>query len=566
MKREHKNIEDTRLPATILGGFLGSGKTTLLRHILQSKQHKLKCAVIVNDMAELNIDKSLIQSDGVIQSEEVISMQNGCICCTLSGDLVDQIIQLVKGKNQTSFDYLLIEASGVSEPKAIAQLFAECKNDHDHTVAHEKDTVLSDVVRLDTCVTVVDSAAFLPVLFDVNPSEDKEKERLPQIMVEQIEYSDIILLNKTDLVSDGQLERIQHDIQLLNDRASIVTCKHSNIDVHRVLNTRLYRPEDFGLEATISRKLQKMSAQEEKSCCKASIARGESPCCKRARTIKSANSQVLLANKKQGKTRHNKEYGISSFVYQARKPFHPDRFKYDYINKYFVYVAEEEEEDEDEEVQEEDTTEAETEEDAKEGKKENAPAGAIKEVEKGNETSAQDKEGAKVNNAEEKELTLRARQQEAVSKHSIRSEELGMLLRSKGCLWMANTHDLQGFVSQAANMVTLDSFGVWNALKSKAWSGTEEEKKELRQHWSQPWGDRRQELVFIGKDLNHTAIQKVLDSCLLTDEEFAMGLDGWKATMGDVFLNQWGDHDRDDHDGADEVAGGESSEEKPNKE
>lgn len=255
-------------------------------------------------------------------------------------------------------------------------------------------------------------------------------------------------------------------------------------------------------------------------------------------------------------TRHNQQYGISSFVYQIRSPFHPDRFKDEYINKYFVFVAEEEEEDEEDaegETPEEDAMEAEA---TENDKKDDASADATKEAEKQNEEPTQNQARVRAS-TEEKEILLKARQEEAVSKQSIRSKEFGMLLRSKGFLWMANHHDLYGVVSQAANMVTLDAPGVWNALKPETWSGTEEEKKELRKHWEQPWGDRHQELVFIGQDLNHSAIQMVLDSCLLTDEQFAMGLDGWKATMGDVFLGAAGV--------GGEVSGAEGSEDETNK-
>ena len=150
-----------QLPVTLISGFLGAGKSTLLRNILEAKKSEkadFKCAVLVNDMAELNIDKSLIESSGLVRSDEVISMQNGCVCCNLSGDLIEQIVNLTK--SETKFDYLIIEASGVSEPAAIAALFEE-EGDEDHEghdhVAHPH---LYDVARIDTIVTVVDAADF----------------------------------------------------------------------------------------------------------------------------------------------------------------------------------------------------------------------------------------------------------------------------------------------------------------------------------------------------------------------------------------------------------------------
>ena len=150
---------DDLLPVSLLCGFLGAGKTTLLKHVLETKhaEEDFKCAVIVNDMAALNIDKSLIDQSALVQSDEVIAMQNGCLCCTLQNDLVEQIISLAEKK---TFNYMLIEASGVSEPSQIAPLFELCTDEHDHEAEHKEGPELGDVARLDTCVTVVDSAEF----------------------------------------------------------------------------------------------------------------------------------------------------------------------------------------------------------------------------------------------------------------------------------------------------------------------------------------------------------------------------------------------------------------------
>ena len=147
------------VPVTLLCGFLGSGKTTLLKHVLETKhgEEDFKCAVIVNDMAALNIDKSLIDQSALVQSDEVIAMQNGCFCCTLSNDLVDQIKDLA---SKNMFNYMLLEASGVSEPSQIAPLFDLCDDNHNHAEAHTEGPQLGEVARLDTCVTVIDGAEF----------------------------------------------------------------------------------------------------------------------------------------------------------------------------------------------------------------------------------------------------------------------------------------------------------------------------------------------------------------------------------------------------------------------
>jgi G3E family GTPase len=377
----------------------------------------------------------------------------------------------------------------VSEPAAIAALFEECDEEHDHT-AHKEIADLSDVAKLDTIVTVVDSAHFFQ-----NLGPKSENIQAPRLLMDQVEYSNVVLLNKTDLVSDEQLSKVREHVIALNSKAKIICCKESSIDVSEVVNTGLFKKEDFNLEDFTTM----FEGVKPKSCCKASIAKGESPCCLRARTIDSGLSKVLLPSTKNNKTRHGDEYQITSFVYKARRPFHPTKVNAKFIDTYFVVIEEEEEEEEEENSEAEETVEE-------------KESGAIGDIEK--------------------------LQEEGAKKMALRSEAFGNLLRMKGFWWNASSHDLVGFISAASNVARLESPGKWTCLDAKAYTGTDAEKTKLRKNWAGDWGDRRQELVFIGQGLKHKEIQQLLDSCLLSDDEMAMGVDGWKATFGDVFWNE----------------------------
>ena len=200
----------------------------------------------------------------------------------------------------------------------------------------------------------------------------------------------------------------------------------------------------------------------------------------------------MLASKKLPQTRHQDRFGITSFVYKARRPFHPDRVHEKFMENYFTFVVRED---------------------------------------NGSDDSALEETGGQLS-----QEALEQRQQESAGKQEKRTTEMGNLLRTKGYIWMANAHDLVGHFEQAGNTVTLETPELWNALNPKSYSGSEKEKKKLRNNFEKPYGDRRQELVFIGKGLKHGKIQKLLDECLVTEEEYALGVDGWKGTMGDIIL------------------------------
>lgn len=500
----NNNKPTALLPVTLLSGFLGAGKTTALKHILEQKQKDnssqqqgFRCAVVVNDVAELNIDKTLIDQSSLVQSDEVITMQNGCVCCTLKSDLVAQIIEIA---TKGIFDYMIIEGSGISEPAQIATVFKECDDeDHDHDHHGNEDNEehhghgsvhhLYEVARLDTCVTILDAGDFFTKLESISKGSHTSAPWC-KLLVEQIEYSNVVIINKIDLVAQEQIAKIKDYLTILNPRAKVLTADHSVVDVNEIVDTKLYKAKDFQnfLEEDIQVQ-PPLQLDKNKQCAKNSDQRNASKC-EKSRVIDSGLSQVILSSKQLPTTRHEERFGITSFIYKARRPFHSIRFHEDYITKYFKYLQPVEDEDD----------------------------GLS-----GNDTGGDTVE------------KIQLEQQEAQAKGFIRSKELGNILRSKGFVWMAHTHDYMVTLGQAGNILDLDIDDEWKVLDPKAYLGTKEEKAIARKDFDGPWGDRRQELVFIGHNMNHIAIQMCLDDCLLDDEEFDLGVDGWKATIGSMF-------------------------------
>lgn len=270
-----------KLPVTVFSGFLGSGKTTLLNHILQNKEG-MRVAVIVNDMGEINIDAQLIQKGNALSKteEKLVEMSNGCICCTLREDLIEEVGKLAR---EGKFDYLLIESSGISEPLPVAQTFT--------FIDEDGKAILGDVSRLDTLVTVVDAYNFpkdygsCETVLTRNMNDDPEDTRsIVNLLTDQIEFANVILLNKCDLVSKEQAMELEAIIRKLNPRARVIQTTESKLKLNHILNTGLYN-EAF--EASSSAWIEE------------------------------------LENKHVPET---EEYGISSFVFREKRPFHPVRF------------------------------------------------------------------------------------------------------------------------------------------------------------------------------------------------------------------------------------------------
>lgn len=385
-----------KLPVTVLSGFLGAGKTSLLNHVLHNKQGQ-KVAVIVNDMSEINIDAQSVERENVLSrtDEKLVEMSNGCICCTLREDLMIEVERLVE---EDRFDYLLIESTGISEPIPVAQTFSY--------VDPNNNIDLSSFSYIDTMVTVVDCFNFFrdfgsaDTLLDRTLTDDERDNRtIVNLLTDQIEFANVIVLNKVDLVSLEIVGILEAAIRKLNPGAKIIRTQFGKVNPKDIMSTDSF---DFDQASSSAGWIKELEMEH---------------------------------------TPETEEYGISSFVFRSQRPFHPQRL-HRYLNDDYP--------------------------------------------------------------------------------HSI--------IRAKGLFWIASRPNTALSFSQAGGSLRLESAGSW-------WSSMPEEtryeypgyadiRNDLLDRWHPEWEDRKNELVFIGQNLDKETCIEELERCLLTEEEAS----GWRFT------------------------------------
>jgi len=485
------------IPVTLLSGFLGSGKTTLLEHILTSA-HGLKIAVVINDMSSLNIDATLISNHKVTQKEEkLIQLQNGCICCTLRGDLLEELVSLARSGE---FQYIVIESTGIGEPMQVAETFTTefteslIQQDANEQAAQginpDETKILKEIIDvgglnklacLDTCVTVVDAINFISNFETTDFLADRygdngqgETERtITDLMVDQIEFSDVIILNKVSSVGKKTQKKIEKIIKNLNPVAKVISTNYCKVDLKEILNTGKYDFEKASSSAGWLQSIQEMTIREGKY--------GD-------------DLSSRLAPKPE-----TEEYGINNFVYKARRPFHPKRL-YETVRDKFLVIEQNAYIDDEGEQGEEDDGEDEDEDDEEDDNEDD-----------------DDKEQEDEDNSEEQADDFT---QEEIIKNK-KNSPFGPLLRSKGFFWLASRYIIRGEWSSAGAMLTLKGGIPWFAITGEEyWPDDPMAVSLIKKDFEGKFADRRQELVFIGLSIDKVELTKALDSCLLNDDEW----------------------------------------------